>query len=71
MWQENAKVLCSTPLEGGSKLPERSMSNESFPVGDVYILNTPTIMEVTEIKTDKHFGRQQFLPPQTHPEPLC
>lgn len=28
-------------------------------------------MEVTEIKTDVHFGKQQFLTPQTHPEPLC
>lgn len=64
---------CTTPLQWREEAScqERSMSNELFPVGDIYLLSTLTIMEVTEIKTDIHFGKQQFLTPQTHPEPLC
>lgn len=64
---------CTTPLHWREEAScqERSMRNELFPVGDVYILSTLTIMEETEIKTDIHFGKQQFLTPQTHPEPLC
>lgn len=64
---------CTTPLHWREEesCQERSMRNELFPVGDVYILSTLTIMEVTEIKTDIHSGKKQFLTPQTHPEPLC